>query len=238
MLVPRVPLFALAAGCAAVFGCSGPRANDVTPEVAISAPPPGDRWEFNRRRYNRLYADPDQTVVEDEPSGFLLECLDRLAESGLRNGAIAIDVGAGSGRNSLVLAAAGYRVIAIDIAETGLDRLRERARTRGLPVETVHADVYSAPLPRDAFDLIALIYFAPRPVLFDALNAATRPGGAIVVEGFEHACQPDGVPIPERFVGWSVLRYEVTDERPDWRWRQDQGSARIVRFLAIKPEGG
>lgn len=57
-----------------------------------------------------------------------------------------LDLGAGSGRVSLELARAGHEVVALDIDESLLTALRERAA--GLPVKTVVADARDFALDR------------------------------------------------------------------------------------------
>lgn len=52
---------------------------------------------------------------------------------------LAIDLGAGTGLQTLALVELGYRVIAVDFSEDLLAELRERAT--GLPVSTHQADV-------------------------------------------------------------------------------------------------
>ncbi|EGF29825.1 class I SAM-dependent methyltransferase [Rhodopirellula baltica] len=55
----------------------------------------------------------------------------------------AIDLGAGAGRDTLALAAAGYDVTSVDVSERGLDRIRERAERADLSerIQTVVCDV-------------------------------------------------------------------------------------------------
>lgn len=51
-----------------------------------------------------------------------------------------VDLGAGTGRVSIPLAAAGHEVVAVDLEPALLDELRRRAAGDGLEVETVAAD--------------------------------------------------------------------------------------------------
>jgi SAM-dependent methyltransferase len=64
-----------------------------------------------------------------------------------------LDVGAGSGRVTLELAAAGRRITALDRSATLLSALGERARARGLDVETVPGDARSFALARADYAL-------------------------------------------------------------------------------------
>jgi SAM-dependent methyltransferase len=67
------------------------------------------------------------------------------------NVASVLDLGAGTGRVTLDLAAAGHRVTALDISPTLLGALVRRAA--GLPVRAVQGDVRRFELGEDAFDL-------------------------------------------------------------------------------------
>jgi SAM-dependent methyltransferase len=65
-----------------------------------------------------------------------------------------LDVGAGTGRVALDLAARGHEVVALDIDGELLDELRRRAQARGHDVETVIADGARFELPGRRFGLI------------------------------------------------------------------------------------
>jgi SAM-dependent methyltransferase len=65
-----------------------------------------------------------------------------------------LDVGAGTGRVTLDLAAHGHEVVALDIDAELLAELRRRAAARGLAVETVVADAADFALPGRSFGLI------------------------------------------------------------------------------------
>jgi SAM-dependent methyltransferase len=65
-----------------------------------------------------------------------------------------VDLGAGTGRVAMPVAAAGHDVVAVDTDRVLLDALAGRARDRGLAIETVRGDVRSLTLDR-GFPLIA-----------------------------------------------------------------------------------
>lgn len=68
----------------------------------------------------------------------------------------AIDLGAGAGRDTLALAAAGYNVESVDLSERGLARIAERAAQRSLTdrVRTRMADVRHIAFPAAHYDAV------------------------------------------------------------------------------------
>lgn len=68
----------------------------------------------------------------------------------------ALDLGAGAGRDSLALAAAGFDVTSVDQSERGLQRLRERAIASGLTerITTICADVREFEIAENAWDAV------------------------------------------------------------------------------------
>ncbi len=109
------------------------------------------------------------------PTELLAEWLPRLP-----NGR-ALDVACGTGRNTLYLAAAGYAVDAIDISSVALHRLKETARTRGLAVRCIEADLESGPLPEKRYDLIVLVRYRS-PSLISSLLPLLTEGGYFFCE--------------------------------------------------------
>ena len=114
----------------------------------------------------------------------------RLAREILRDGPVAgrlvLEVGAGSGRDSLSLAREGAAAVVLDYSPVSLELVRAQALALGLPVLAVRADALAAPFRDGAFDVVfhqgLLEHFRdPRPLL--AENARiTRRGGRVVVD--------------------------------------------------------
>jgi SAM-dependent methyltransferase len=127
---------------------------------------------IDRDRWNERYR---AEVGVPPPSPWLL-ALDPLLP---RRGR-ALDVGGGSGRNALWLAARGLDVTLADASDVALDRARAEARARGLRLATAEVDLEEAPPPPGPWDLVVCLYFLHRPLLA-ALPAALAPGGLLVV---------------------------------------------------------
>ena len=97
-----------------------------------------------------------------------------------------LELGAGTGRVALRLAAAGAEVTALDSSELLLAELSRRAGAAGLAVETIHGDVLELELElEDRFALViapmqlAHLFDGPgRRRLFELAARVLRPGGA------------------------------------------------------------
>jgi len=83
--------------------------------------------------YSRMFGDFEVKAAEQRA------LLERLGVTAASPGALAVDLGCGSGFQSVALARLGYRVLAVDFSRPLLDELT--ARTRGLAVEAVAGDI-------------------------------------------------------------------------------------------------
>lgn len=96
---------------------------------------------------------------------------------------LAIDLGAGEGRNAFWLAARGWRVIATDFSPTAADGMRRRAAESGAAVEAVVADAAEWRSPEPA-DLAVLCYLQLEPATLAAAIAraaeSLAPGGLLL----------------------------------------------------------
>ena len=106
----------------------------------------------------------------------------------LRAGMRALVPGDGEGRNGVWLAEQGLIVDTLDLSQHGVAKARALAAARGVALNAVHADALRWDWPREAYDVIALIFLhlvAPeRRALHAHAVAALKRGGLIVLEAF------------------------------------------------------
>ncbi|MFC7185739.1 class I SAM-dependent methyltransferase [Halorubrum yunnanense] len=177
---------------------------------------------------------------EPEPSAVL-----RSYEPSVPDGR-ALDVAAGTGRNAVFLAQAGYAVDALDTSREGLRIIRERAGERGITdrIEPICGDISTYGFPSEAYELITMSFFHTLDRFAD-LSEALAPGGYLFVEGHLRSASPTpSGPSGDRYrfaanellragLGLTVLYYdETTQERPDDRRRA------TARLLARRSTGG
>ncbi len=127
----------------------------MTAETGPRATAPPEHYSYS------VYADPAmadrfEQVRFGGPIGALLAETQEsvLAEFvGALEGRAVLDVGTGTGRAALALAARGGRVTGVDASNEMLRVARERARARGLSVTFAPADAHALPFEAGAFDL-------------------------------------------------------------------------------------
>jgi SAM-dependent methyltransferase len=96
-----------------------------------------------------------------------------------------LDVGAGTGFLSLLLATQGYQVTAADLSPGMLERLSAKAAVRGLSIQVVEADAEHPPV--DDFAVVVerhLLWTLPNPAkALTAWHAVATTGRLVVIEG-------------------------------------------------------
>jgi SAM-dependent methyltransferase len=136
----------------------------------------------------------------------------------------ALDAGCGEGTDALWLAARGWHVTAVDIAEAALERARVHAATAEPDVadriEWVRADLAEWAPPQAGYDLVSSHYVhapGPRDELLRRLADAVAPGGTLLVVGHDHPAHPhpDDPSAPESRVTTDDLVSALEPERWD-----------------------
>jgi SAM-dependent methyltransferase len=114
-----------------------------------------------------------------------------------------LDLGAGTGRVALHLAARGHEVVALDSAPDLLAALRERASRTGAPVEAIVGDVRVLALGREFPLIVAPMQLAHllggasgRARAFVGVRAHLAPGGAFALAVLSEPLPPSGTPDP------------------------------------------
>lgn len=125
--------------------------------------------------------------------------------AGVRAGSRVLDVAAGPGTLAFVAAAIGARVTAIDFSSDMLEKLRTRASSEGLSIETHLGDGQALPFEdarfERAFSMFGLMFFPDRIQGFRELRRVLVPGGCAVVSSWVPSAR---VPLFGRV--WGALR--------------------------------
>jgi SAM-dependent methyltransferase len=128
------------------------------------------------------YGTPDY-LYGTEPSDFLAE-----RWSTLLPGGEILCLADGEGRNGVFLATKGMRVTAVDSSVVGLAKAERLAAERGVPYDTVVADLGTWDVGDARWDGIVSIWAhlpAPlRATLHPRLARALRPGGVLLLEHY------------------------------------------------------
>ncbi len=155
-----------------------------------------------------------------------------------------LDVGAGTGRVALRLAAAGHDVTALDRDAELLGVLRERAAAAGLRVRTMVADAAGFDAGERAFALVAVpmqtIQLLPgaaaRGGFFASARRAVTPGGLVALAIAEEL---------ESFEDGTLMPLPDVAERDGWRYvsqptavRERPEGTRIERLRHTIAPGG
>ena len=139
----------------------------------------------------RAFWDADAATYDDSPSHYPQRPQERAAWAAtLRRllpapPATVLDMGAGTGFLSLLLAAQGYQVTAADFAPAMLARLKAKSADRGLAIKVAEADALHP--PEGEFDAVVerhLVWTLPDPAgALAAWHAVAPDGRLVLVEG-------------------------------------------------------
>ncbi|QDT02951.1 Demethylrebeccamycin-D-glucose O-methyltransferase [Rubripirellula lacrimiformis] len=182
--------------------------------------------------------DRDEIAYGDAPTAAVAAFLDQVGGGGR-----ALDLGAGAGRDTVALAAAGYDVTAVDLSRRGLDRIQERAAAVGLAdrVVTKQGDVRELSLPAKTYDAIVAttvldhIPAADASVLWDKMTRALTDRGMLFVE--VHTTEDPGsdqspgresqAPVSE--TAGAVINYFKPNQLASWAV-QSESQLRVLRY--------
>ncbi len=140
-------------------------------------------------RWAAVYDEDDNPLVAIE--GPFVHCL-----MGEVRGLAVLDVGCGTGRHALWLAAAGARVVALDFSDAMLQRARRKAGTLDVDFR-VHDLAAPLPFADRSFDRVVcglvIDHIADLTGLFGQMHRVCRPTGTVVVSVMHPAMMLLGV---------------------------------------------
>ena len=128
----------------------------------------------DQTKWNARFAKRTGDVLQPEP--FIAERVAQMAPCR------ALDLACGDGRHALYLAQRGFEVMAVDIADVGLHRLRGFAKARGLHVTTQQIDLDDGDLEKlGQFGLVVVSHYKPLPRTWLALAESLVVDGELIL---------------------------------------------------------
>ena len=130
--------------------------------------------------YWKEHTDPEATYDNDD------RVINAILALGDVRGKRILEVGAGSGRDSIELARRGARVTVIDYVRSSLDVVAQNAQQAGVDITMVCGDGTRMPFPESAFDVVfhqgLLEHFRdPKPLVSDNRRVLAT-GGHVVID--------------------------------------------------------
>ena len=174
----------------------------------------------------------------NRPSSPLAAFLNQTGHQG-----IAFDLGAGAGRDSMAMAAAGYRVHCFDLSATGLTRIEQQADKSGFAknIKTHQSDVRGIKFPVEGIDLIVATTVLDHLPESDAqkvwgrMLAGLNHQGVLYVE-VHTVDDPGCAECPQRFqdapvseTANAVETYFQPNQLANWALQKDAG-LRILHY--------
>jgi len=134
-----------------------------------------------KRTHRAIWAAGDYAAVAEEINDAPpRDLLDRVK---VNAGEEVLDVATGTGNIALPVAAAGARVVGLDLTPELFETARRRAADQGVAVDWVEGDAEELPFEDESFDVVLSVFgvqFAPRhEIVARELARVTRPGGRI-----------------------------------------------------------
>jgi SAM-dependent methyltransferase len=172
---------------------------------------------YRRETYGDRIADVYDRLTATMPDP--VDCVDRLAE--LAGAGPALELGIGTGRIALPLAARGVEVCGIDASAAMVERLRAKPGGEAIPVTL--GDFADLPV-EGSFPLVYVVFNTFYSLLtqdeqvrcFAAVADRLAPGGAFVLELFvpDPTLHPGGQSMRTRYLGLDLVRFDLALHDP------------------------
>ena len=124
----------------------------------------------------------DGFAYGDEPNDFLAENFGKLPKGKV------LCLAEGEGRNAIFLAEKGFDVTAVDQSKVGLEKAAELAKSRGVEINTIQADLAEFEIEENVWDAVVSIWaHVPSEIrrkLHLQVMKGLKKGGAILLEAY------------------------------------------------------
>lgn len=200
--------------------------------------------------WNQRYSAADGYLFGTAPNAFLASQA-HFFSPGMK----VLAVADGEGRNGVWLAQQGLDVLSVDGSSIGLEKARKLAEQREVSLKTECADLSHWDWGAKRFDAVVGIFFqfagpALRHKLFQGAQAALKPGGVLLLEGYrpeQLKYKTGGPSAVENLYTETLLREEFSDmeilhlasyDAELSEGSRHTGMSALIDLVARKPGGG
>ena len=187
--------------------------------------------------------DRDEIAYGMTPSSALAAFLNQIDSENLKSKPLALDLGAGAGRDTLAVAKAGFHVTSVDISQRGLQRITQRAEEQGVAenVTTKLSDVREFDLPANQYDALIATTVLDHIPAADAKEVWFRMAHALTDTGMMfvevHTTEDPGCPewpgnqsdAPVSETAGAVINYFSPNQLAAWAL-DPKSNLRILRY--------
>lgn len=147
-----------------------------------------DFWE-QKKNVQEVYDNSERIVAQLKKA------------AGSLKGKVVLEVGAGTGRDSFLLAREGAEVIVLDYADNSLAIMRDIAKENPEHVRLLQGDAFNLPLPDNSIDIVfhqgLLEHFRdPQPILNENARVL-KPGGFALVD------------VPQKYHVYTLIKHTL-----------------------------
>ena len=253
-IIHRMPVACALAACALMAACAshGPSRSAIAATQPASRPQavfePAQPLELapypasTRDAYNKSYAATDFQL---EPNAFLIRTLDQIAalnEFEQSNPQVtpdpdttALDIATGNGRNAIPLAQRGYRTVAFDLSDVGVNAARKKAAELGLGdrLHAITADATTYDYGTAQWSIVVMMYYRVSPDRIADVKNSVKPGGYVIMECREP--RPGNQALDD-FMDWDIVLYQHDRLPRDWSSGTPHSPGQVLRLVARKPK--
>lgn len=131
-----------------------------------------------------------------------------------------LDLGCGDGRDSLFFASEGLNVTSVDFSESGIKKLNELSKEKGLSINAIQTNIIKINFPNNSFDVIyahlSIHYFNDEITtqIFEKLSRILKKGGLIFIKckSVEDALYKKGEEIEKDMYKKGHIRHFFSEE--------------------------
>jgi len=164
-----------------IYSFNSPFGQDRSP---ISA----NRYELLSGESRRMPLTRDEDVKSPEISVAKSSLIHKFLEDNYQyipKGARVLEVGMGSGHNTVFLGSKGFKVVGLDVSSIAVLKAKSLAREKGIQIRTMVGSPETANIEEESFDAIISFYQSKRK-MGKRLHRWLKPGGILIIESYTH----------------------------------------------------